>query len=388
VVEEGAMMRRGLKWTSLVGVLCAASLLAVWGSNASGSTASTGSAKQKTLKATAFYVAKFSGDQYGKAFLTAFDVLKKKFGVNVQLVENVPYSAQMTQQMKKVLSSGTDVIIDTDSSQQLGWNACKLYPDKYCIIFLPSAKGAPANTIGMNVDEFAPLYAQGVAAGMLTKSGTIGFVNNFKTPNGLSFLNAFALGCQSVKPSCKVRNIYVNSYFNPPAEIEATNTLINAGADVIGQFTDDQAVVTTASSRGAWAFSTYQTMANPPAKYVTGFVWDGALTNGLVKIFTAIKNGTFKQLRNSGVQEGRGTVFGTPRPVDVTLAPWGKTVPANVKARVNALMKRMDNGYSPFRGPIYDAKGKLRIKRGVVLPLRSTFLSYEWNWAVKGVIGG
>jgi simple sugar transport system substrate-binding protein len=385
-----------VKWLWLLALVGTAAVLAACGSSTttsspSGGNATTGTATtqpKKDLKVAAFYVAKFAGDAYGQAFLQAYKQIEAKYGVNIKLVENVPYTAQMTATMKALMAQGYNVLLDEDSSQQLLFAACTQYPQAYCAEFLPTVTPVPNNVIGQNVDEFAPLYVQGVAAGLLTKSGTLGFVNNFKTPNGLSMLNSFALGCQSVKPDCKVRNIYTNSYFNPPAEIEATNTLINDGADVIAQFMDDQSVVTTASGRGVWAFSTYTPMPNPPAKYVTGFVWTGALTNGLDRIFNSIENGTFQQLKASGDQQGRGTVFGTPQPVDVTLAPWGKAVPADVQQKADAVLKKMNGGFSPFTGPIYDAKGKLRIKAGTTLPIRSTYLAYQWNWPVKGVIGG
>jgi len=59
-----------------------------------------------------------------------------------------------------------------------------------------------------------------------------------------------------------------------------------------------------------------------------------------------------------------------------------------VQQKAEAALKAMDSGSSPFKGPMYDASGKLRIKAGTTLPVRSSYLAYNWNWPVKGVIGG
>ena len=56
------------------------------------------------------------------------------------------------------------------------------------------------------------------------------------------------------------------------------------------------------------------------------------------------------------------------------------------------VMKLLDSanidvaGKNVFVGPIYDQKGKLRFKKGQVVPQR--FIWGSWNWYVKGVIGG
>jgi basic membrane lipoprotein Med (substrate-binding protein (PBP1-ABC) superfamily) len=358
--------------------LAGVSVVAAYGSSG-GSTARA--ANPPKIKMAALYLAKFAGDAYGQAFLNSFKVLKKKYGIDVHLVENVPYTTQATTITQNLLQQGYNVILDTDAGGKLFYDACKKYPKALCIEQTPVG-ALPPNTIGMNEDEFAPQFLMGVAAGMLTKSGTVGMITPYKVPNQTAQTNAFALGCQYVRKNCQLRNIYINNYFKPPAEIDAANTLVNAHADVVQQQQDDQSALETASKRGAWSFGTYLAVPNPPAKYVTSPQWDVAMGKAISRILDARAAGTLAKLRAGG------TVFGTPKPVDITLAPWGKNVPANVRAKVEALQKKMNAGWNPFKGPIYDAKGKLRVKAGEAPAIRNSTLATNWIWPVKGVIGG
>ncbi len=384
-----------MKVLALLACIFAALALAACGSSGSsgsGSTSASGSSttpkKLKVpVKMAAIYLAKFNSEEYGRAYLNSFETLKQKYGIDVKLVEDVPYNAQMTQATTQLLQQGYNVVLDTVAAGKLFYQACAKFPKAHCIEQTPPpGVTMPANTVGQNQDQFSPIYLQGIAAGLLTKSGTIGMVNPYKVPNIQSGLNAYALGCQSVKPDCKVRNIYVNDYFKPPASIEAANTLIDAGADVINHWQDDQSAMTAALRKGVWSFGTYVPPSAPlDDKYVTTPEWSKSLQSSISQIVDSIQNGTFSDLRQKTLPAG---VYGTPKPVDIPLAPWGPKIPADVKAKVEAVSKQMNSGESPIKGPIYDANGKLRIPAGKTIDLRDPKLTQQWNYPVKGVIGG
>jgi basic membrane lipoprotein Med (substrate-binding protein (PBP1-ABC) superfamily) len=397
----------GRKYAAIVAALVAAMVLAACGSSDDSSSASAGSGAPSTssssttgasgtsttvnkedfkdLKVAAIYLAKFGADPYGKAYRDAFDELKAQMGIDVRLVEDVPFTSQMTQITTQLLTQGYNVVIDTNAGGKLFYDACKKFPKAHCIETSPLGN-LPDNTIGMNQDQFPPFFLEGMAAGLLTKSGKVGIVSPYKVPNIQADLNAYALGCQSVKADCKVQNLYVNSYFKPPAEIEATNTLIDNGADVVSHNQDDNSSMIAASKRGVWGFGTYiLPEGTPPEKYVTTYLWQDSLYGSISTALKSIVDGSFPTLREQSMPLG---VYGKPQPVDVKLGPWGANVPKDVQQKVEAMAEKMNNGYSPFKGPIYDAKGKLRIKEGVTLPLRSKELLQQWTWPVKGIVGG
>ena len=91
-------------------------------------------------------------------------------------------------------------------------------------------------------------------AGKMSKTGTLGFVGSFPIPEVLRNINAYTLGAQAVNPKIKTRVVWVNSWFDPPKETEAAQTLINGGADVLLQNPDSTAVLQTAEKAGKYAF--------------------------------------------------------------------------------------------------------------------------------------
>jgi basic membrane protein A len=89
----------------------------------------------------------------------------------------------------------------------------------------------------------------------------------------------------------------------------------------------------------------------------------------------AAMNGTWKS----------GFYYGNLNDKFVGLAPYGPKVTAKTKkaiaAKKAALLKHK---FYEFAGPLYDQKGKLRVKKGQKLSVNQL---YAMNWLVKGVIG-
>jgi basic membrane protein A len=69
----------------------------------------------------------------------------------------------------------------------------------------------------------------------------------------------------------------------------------------------------------------------------------------------------------------------------IGLAPYGPEVTAKTKQAIAKKKQGLINGsFYEFTGPLYDQKGKLRVKKGVRLTVKQL---YAMNWLVKGVIG-
>ena len=94
-------------------------------------------------------------------------------------------------------------------------------------------------------------YMMGVAAGLMTKSNKLGFVAAFPLGWTLTFINAFELGAQSVNPKAETTVAYTFNWGDAAKEADATNSLINQGADVITMHVDSPStVISTAELRG------------------------------------------------------------------------------------------------------------------------------------------
>ena len=73
-------------------------------------------------------------------------------------------------------------------------------------------------------------YLMGRIAGNMTESGVIGAVGNYPAPEVNDIINAFFAGAKSVKPELKQKAAFINSWWDPPQAMEATNAQINVGA--------------------------------------------------------------------------------------------------------------------------------------------------------------
>ncbi|MET0258833.1 MAG: BMP family ABC transporter substrate-binding protein, partial [Methylobacterium sp.] len=113
-------------------------------------------------------------------------------------------------------------------------------------------------------------YLNGIVAAHASKSKKIGFVGAKPIPQVLNNINAFLLGAQSVDPAITCQVIFTGEWSLAVKEAEATNALIDGGADVVTCHVDSpKVVVETASRRGAFVCG-YHVDQSPlaPQKYL------------------------------------------------------------------------------------------------------------------------
>ena len=289
--------------------------------------------------------------------------------VKTTYVENVPYGKKAEDLWEQLAARKVNVIVDATAAGPSFVVFCRKHPELACATtYPPLSRNQPKNLTNFYVEHWVGSYLAGVAAGLLTKKGTLGYVAPFKVPTVNAALNSFTLGCQSVRPDCTVKTVLVNSWYDPPKETEAAQTLVNGGADFMYGLTDDPAYSTVAAKSKLWSVGSYQ-YAYPAAGnwWVSGVIWEW---------------------RKMYIDYARGLLAGTWKARTVVapsgLAPWGRAVPAKVKQTVQKLRKQMAAGKNVFVGPIYDNKGKLRVKAGQ--SLSPAFLLNGWTWLVKGVV--
>ena len=96
----------------------------------------------------------------------------------------------------------------------------------------------------------------------------------FPVPTIIQAIDGFALGVKATNPAAKVRLVWTQSWYNPPHEREAAQSLINVGADVVGQFADSPTVCQTAEATGKWCVGSNSDLSKfAPKYYLTGHVW-------------------------------------------------------------------------------------------------------------------
>lgn len=292
--------------------------------------------------------------------------------------DNIPYTDEAAPVWEQfVTSQNANVLVDTGAYGEIFTDVCDKYPDVYCIQTAPFTK-LGKNTTGWWPKSWFIEYTAGVAAGLSTKTDSVGYVLAYDVPFIIGQANAFTMGCRSVNSECEVRKVVTNDYYNPPKTTQAVSTLLDANADVIRTFTNDgEAYCGVLKERGN-ALSIGQFSSNGEQcgdAALVSTVWD--FTDYYTREFESIQNGNFvsKQIEYLDPE----TTF--------SLEDWGPNVSEDVKDRVQQTLDDLASGSeNPFVGPIKDSSGKVRVAPGEVLS--DDFLYGEWKWDVEGIRAG
>lgn len=337
---------------------------------------SAGSAKSNgAFKAAWIYVGPHNDGGWSQAHDAGRLAVQKALGSKVQTTykENVPEGPQVSQVIESLIRDGNKIIFATSFGFQPAMAAAaKKHPDV-------KFEMATGNIVMKNMAEYFgagedAIYLSGMAAGAATKSNTIGYIVPFAIPEVIRHANAFALGAQAVNPKAKIKLLWTNSWFDPAKEKKAAESLHAAGADVIGQNVDSPAAGQYAQSQKVpWVGYDSNAKKFAPTSWLTAAVWNWGVY--YVPRVKAAMNGTWKT----------GFYYGTFKDRMVDIAPFGPKVSAKTKAMIAAKKKALTKGsFYEFTGPLYDQKGKLRVKKGQRLTVKDL---YAMDWLVKGVIG-
>jgi len=214
----------------------------------------------------------------------------------------------------------------------------------------------------------------GTIAGMQSKTGTIGYLGSFKVPEVVMGVNSFALAAQAVNPKIKVKLVMIDSWFDPAKESAAAETLANLGCDFITTHTDSPAALQVCEKKKIFGFGQGADM--------TRFAPHACLTSILdiwspyyISRAKAVLDGSWKSGDSWwGVKDG-----------SVKIAPYNKSLPENVQAAGEKIMKGWaDGSYEVFTGPLVDQSGKERLAKGVRMEDKDLAVI---DWYVKGVEG-
>lgn len=113
------------------------------------------------------------------------------------------------------------------------------YPDVHfaCVDYAPSPKGIPANVAALAFREEEGSFLVGAVAGLLSKTGHVGFVGGMTGPLIRKFEVGYAEGVKAACPHCVVHAGYAGATpdaFRDPARGKAlANAQIAAGSDVV-----------------------------------------------------------------------------------------------------------------------------------------------------------
>ena len=220
-------------------------------------------------------------------------------------------------------------------------------------------------------------YLSGIAAGLKTQSGKIGYVaamgkDNSEVTGGL---DAFAIGVQSVNPNAKVYVKVTNSWYDPAGETNAAKALISEGCDVIGQHCDTPNPQLEAQKANVWGVGYNSDMGkDAPNAVLTSVTWDWG------KYYTAavqsLIDGTWTGANYyGGMKEG---LVGIIDVNDKLVAPGTKDAIEKAQAKI------LDGSFNVFDGVLKTNDGTTVGEAGKTLS--DADITGKINWYYENVV--
>jgi len=301
--------------------------------------------------------------------------VEAEFGDDVETtyVESVPEGADAERVIRKLASTGHDLIFTTSFGyMNPTLKVAKDFPD----VKFEHATGYKRSD---NVTTYSARFYEGRAvlgtmAGMMTKSNTVGYIASFPIPEVVRGINAFTIAMRKVNPEATVKVVWVNTWYDPGKEADAAKALIDQGVDIITQHTDSPAPLQVAEERGVMGFGQASDVAAfAPKAQLTSIIddWNAYY----VARTKAVLDGTWESTDTwGGISSGL-----------VGFADYNESVPDDVKAAADLVREGIVAGtMHPFQGPITNQAGEEVIPAGETL---DDGVLLGMNYYVEGVQG-
>ena len=289
-------------------------------------------------------------------------------GVEITTLESIPEGSDSQRVFEDLAADGNKLIFGTSFGyMEPMLAAAENYPDT---VFMHATGFMTSDNMGNYFGAAEEgRYLTGLAAGAATVSNQIGYVAAFPIPEVVRGINAFTLGVREVNPDATVEVVWTSTWFDPPTESTAAQTLLDKGADVIAMHQDSAAPGQAAEGAGGfWVGYNTDMSEFAPDAWLTAPIWDW----GPFYIRTArqVIDGTW----------ATEAYYGNMADGMVNLAPFGASVSDNTKTLIEERTEGIiDGSFAVFPDPIVDQDGNER-------ELGNIFTD-EMSWFVEGVIG-
>lgn len=295
---------------------------------------------------------------------------------------NIPEDDSAATTMESMVSRGATVIFATsyghlDAAKQVA----EAHPD---VVVVHQGglidDSAPANLGTYFGTVFEPVYLAGIAAGAATETGKLGFVYAIPIPQTLANINAYTLGAQSVRPDVEVIAVSTTSWCDPATQANRIQSLLGNGVDVVTQHQDcTKTIIEATEAVGAKTVGYHaDASALAPQGWLTGSEWNwGPLYTEIVQ--TAI-DGDFTGSEFNG--NYRADVASGENPF--VASPFGPSVSDDTKALIAAAQADLEEGWSPFAGPVTAQDGTTMVPEGESPSIETI---EQMDYLVQGVTG-
>jgi basic membrane protein A and related proteins len=225
-------------------------------------------------------------------------------------------------------------------------------------------------------------YLAGLTAGLMSRTGRMGFVAAKPIPQVLRNINSFMLGVRSVNPTASMKVVFTGDWVLPVREAEAASSLADQGVDVLtGHTGSPRVIVQIAERRGIWAtgYQFNQSMV-APHRFLTGAEWSWGVVYK-----------RYAQMIHDGRSVTNGTIprrmAGTLKDQFCRLSPFGPAVTPRARDQVARVQRKLlDGSQSIYKGPLRDNRGRVVVPADKTVSIEDPVLD-RMNWLLEGIEG-
>ena len=282
-------------------------------------------------------------------------------------------SADADATIVQMIDEGCNLIIGASSGFTINIeNAYPQYPDVY---FTQFEGNSADNYCSFTCWDIEAIFMCGYAAALMSEGDALGFVAAQPQASVIRAVNAWAAGARAANPNATVQVMWANSWYDPAADKECANSLIQTGVTAMGYHGSTTAVAQACSEAGAYCTGFHIDMHDyAPDAILTSFMWNW--TPVFNEIITQVATDTWtSDVKYKNMADGAASI-----------APWNTDImPEDVIAQCDEMYESIVNGdYTVMAGPIVDNKGNEILAEGETFTLQQLIDMY---FLLDNVIG-
>ena len=292
----------------------------------------------------------------------ARQAVEAEFGDKVETAyqESVPEGADAERVMTQMALSGCNIVFATSFGYMDQVNTVAAKFPKVMFEHATGYKREHPNVSTYNARFYEGRAVEGTIAGMMTKSGKIGYIGSFPIPEVIMGINSYYLAARQANPDVALTVVWANTWFDPAKEADAAKAMIDQGVDVIASHTDSTAPLAEAAKTDGKVIGFGQASdmkEYKPSPRVTAIIDNWAPY--YISRIGALMDGSYAQADTwAGIEGG-----------EVEIGEITDAVPAEVKAAAEKTRDGIaDGSLHPFTGPLKKQDGSDWLAAGETAP--------------------
>ncbi len=310
-------------------------------------------------------------DGWNEANAEGIEIARSSLNFELYLEDNINGSkSKLYNTVKSMADSGCHaIVLSSENFEKLMEEYAGEFPDVTFFCNAPSSD--VLNFVSYSSRIYQARYLSGIAAGLETKTGSLGYVAAVPETEVNRGINAFTLGVQSVNPMAKINVIFTGSYIDSDREKESADRLIREyGCDIITVHTNVNNAFDTVVNGDAYYIGNHKPVISPLELASVDTDW-GRIYTDLLKHY--LKGDiTAKSTHWYGLEGDY-----------VKLGYFSRFMDEEVVRKVEKEKERIAGGRDVFSNIIKDNKGNIICRSGENMP--DERLINDMDWYVRGV---